>query len=46
MAKFIKEFKGVPKDKIYPEEYKKGDECPKELEAAAAACGAIETKAQ
>lgn len=43
--KFIKEFRGVPKGAIYPVDYKAGDECPAELEAAAIETGAVEVKA-
>lgn len=46
MAKFSKIFQGVPKGAIYPVEYKPGDECPQELEAAAQACGVLEAAAQ
>lgn len=42
MAKLTKPFRGVPDGEIYPVEYGPGDECPKELEAAAKALGALE----
>lgn len=41
MAKLTKPFRGVPAGEIYPKEYKPGDECPRELEAAARALGAL-----
>lgn len=40
--KFSKAFRGVPAGEIYPVDFKVGDECPAELEAAAAAVGALE----
>lgn len=46
MAKFSKPFRGVPDGEIYPVEYKAGDECPKELEAAARSLGALATAAK
>ena len=42
MAKFAKEFKGVKDGKIYPTVFLPGDDCPKELEAAAAELKALE----
>lgn len=44
MAKFTKPFYGVPDGEIYPVDYKPGEECPQELEAAALALGALEQK--
>lgn len=44
--KFIKTFHGVPNGEIYPVKYSAGDECPPELEAGAAATGAIEANKQ
>lgn len=40
--KFSKAFRGVPSGEIYPVEFNAGDECPAELESAAAAVGALE----
>lgn len=37
-----KPFLGVPDGEIYPVQYQAGDECPPELEAAAAALGAFD----
>ncbi|WP_409266820.1 hypothetical protein [Massilia sp. BHUDP2] len=42
--KFAKPFQGVPDGEIYPVQYQAGDECPAELEAAAAALGAFEVE--
>lgn len=42
MAKFTEPFYAVPDGAIYPIQYQAGDECPKELEAAAQAQGALE----
>lgn len=42
MAKFRNPFRGVPAGKIYPVQYERGDECPKELEASAKALGALD----
>jgi len=42
MPKFTKPFKGVPQGEIYPKEFKSGDECPSELEAAAREKDALE----
>lgn len=39
--KFTDEFKGVKDGDIYPVTFKAGDECPKELEAAAREAGAL-----
>ena len=44
--KFIKDFRGVPDGEIYPVQYKAGDECPPELEAAAIETGAVKAKAE
>lgn len=44
--KFTKDFRGVPAGAIYPVEYKPGDSCPPELEAAAIETGAVEVKAK
>lgn len=41
MAKLTKPFYGVPDGEIYPVQYQSGDECPKELEAAAKSVGAL-----
>jgi hypothetical protein len=41
MAKFSKAFTGCKAGEIYPIEFQPGDECPKELEPAARAVGAI-----
>jgi hypothetical protein len=41
MAELIKLFLGVPDGKIYPVEYKPGDQCPPELEAGARELGAL-----
>lgn len=43
MAKLIKAFRGVPDGEIYPVGYAVGDECPKELEAAAMELGALKS---
>lgn len=40
--KFSKAFRGVPAGEIYPVDYEAGDECPADLESAAAAVGALE----
>lgn len=37
-------FSGVPNGSVYPVEYKVGDECPPELEAAAASLGLLDVK--
>ncbi|WP_198388661.1 hypothetical protein [Burkholderia ubonensis] len=42
MAVFSKVWRGVPEGKIYPVTYEPGDECPPELEGAAAAADALE----
>jgi len=41
MAKLTKTFRGVKAGEIYPTEFAQGDDCPKELEAGARACGAL-----
>ncbi|APG04950.1 hypothetical protein BJI69_14315 [Luteibacter rhizovicinus DSM 16549] len=41
MAKFTKSFRGVKNGEIYPTDFVQGDDCPKELEAGAKACGAL-----
>jgi len=38
----VKPFLGVPDGEIYPVQYQPGDECPPELEAAAAELGAFD----
>lgn len=38
---FTKPFQGVPNGEIYPVNYQPGDECPPELESAAADLGAF-----
>ncbi|TQK10244.1 hypothetical protein [Herbaspirillum sp. SJZ107] len=43
--KLAKHFQGVPDGKIYPVQYQPGDECPPELEAAAAELGALNADA-
>lgn len=40
--KFSKDFYGVEAGEVYPRQFAAGDECPPELESAAAACGALE----
>lgn len=40
--KLSKAFRGVPAGEIYPVDYQAGDECPAELESAAADVGALE----
>lgn len=40
--KFTKPFYGCRDGEIYPEQFQAGDECPPELEAAAAECGAVQ----
>lgn len=42
--KLQKPFKGVPNGKIFPIQYKAGDECPPELEDGARALGALPAK--
>ncbi|KVD79860.1 hypothetical protein WL05_21040 [Burkholderia ubonensis] len=42
MAVFSKVWRGVPAGKIYPVTYEPGDECPPELEGAAAAADALD----
>ncbi|WP_185626027.1 hypothetical protein [Burkholderia cenocepacia] len=42
MAVFSKDWRGVPDGEIYPVAYEPGDECPPELEFAAAAADALE----
>ncbi|WP_321940033.1 hypothetical protein [Paraburkholderia sp. J8-2] len=42
MAKFIKKWRGACKGEIHATEYEPGNECPPELESAAAEMGAIE----
>lgn len=44
--KFTKAFSGCKSGEIYPTNYAAGDECPPELEAAAASVGAVELKAK
>lgn len=39
---FTKPFQGVPNGEIYPVNYQPGDECPPELESAAAELGAFD----
>lgn len=39
---FTKPFQGVPAGEIYPVQYEPGDECPPELESAAAELGAFD----
>lgn len=41
MAKFTKAFTGCKAGEIYPTDFAAGDECPAELEAAAASVGAL-----
>jgi hypothetical protein len=43
---FTKPFNGCKKGDIYPTAFAVGDECPVELEAAAAEAGAIEVTPQ
>jgi hypothetical protein len=43
--KLAKQFQGVPIGKIYPVQYQPGDECPPELEAAAAELGVLDADA-
>lgn len=46
MAKFVQKFRGVKAGDVYPTEFQVGDECPKELLAAAESVGAVKkTKA-
>lgn len=40
--KLTKPFYGVPDGRVYPVQYAAGDECPPELEAAAAHFGAFD----
>ncbi|TGN96174.1 hypothetical protein PL79_018930 [Burkholderia sp. USMB20] len=42
MGNFAKKWRGVPKGGIYPVQYVPGDECPDELEGAAAEAGVLE----
>lgn len=42
MGNFAKKWRGVPKGAIYPVQYVPGDECPVELEDAAAVAGVLE----
>lgn len=42
--KFTKSFYGCKAGDIYPTRFNAGDECPKELEAAAIALGAAEAE--
>lgn len=42
--KFTKAFKGVVDGDVYATEFKKGQECPKELEAAISDAGAVGNK--
>ena len=42
MVKFAKEFRGVKAGDIYPTVFAKDEECPPELEQAAAELGALE----
>jgi len=42
MAKFSKPFLGCKSGEIYPTQFDVGDECPSELEEAAASVGALE----
>ncbi|HEV8035970.1 hypothetical protein [Yoonia sp.] len=42
--KFIKPFYGVKAGEIYPHQFKAGDDCPPELEAAAKSVGALEAE--
>ncbi len=42
--KFSEAFKGVVNGDVYATEFKKGQDCPKELEAAASDAGVIGTK--
>ncbi|WP_179098881.1 hypothetical protein [Burkholderia pseudomallei] len=42
MAVFSKAWRGVPDGEIYPVTYEPGDECPPELESAAAAADVLE----
>ena len=41
MKTFKKPFQGVPNGEVYPVQYAPGDECPPELEDAAAEAGAL-----
>ncbi len=42
MSNFSKKWRGVPDGFIYPVQYLPGDECPAELEGAAAEAGVLE----
>jgi len=42
--KFSKNFSGVKDGEIYPTDFVKGDECPKELEASALELGCLASK--
>lgn len=42
--KFTKTFRGVRNGEIYPVEFAPGEECPPELEDAAASLGALEVE--
>lgn len=44
--KLIADLYGVPDGAVYPVWYRKGSECPPELEAAALAVGALKPKAR
>jgi hypothetical protein len=44
VMKFSKAFSGVVDGDVYPTEFKKGQDCPKELETAATDAGAIGEK--
>lgn len=44
--KFTKDFRGVPNGELYPVNYRAGDECPSELEAAAIELGAVKVQAK
>lgn len=43
---FSKPFLGVPDGEIYPVQYQPGEECPPELDAAAAELGAFDDPAE
>lgn len=42
MAKFAKPYKGAVSGSPFPSDFKPGDECPAELETAAALAGVLE----
>ena len=44
MAKLTKTIEGVTSGKVYPAKFLAGDECPKDLEEAAVALGAVSEK--